>query len=232
MNSLGNTAEHETKFVFRNDAAHVVTHWLERHCRPDREYPVGFVSSLYYDTADWRLLDEKRNSDFAKTKVRVRWYESRAGGASSGPAHLEVKRKLGSRREKLRLPAGVSGAWLAGADPRDPKLMELPRSLVAEGIFLPGPLIPAFSIRYERHRFVDPRSGARLCLDRNIAVEAVNPRMVPRARPVRLRQAVFELKGNTRELPHGLARLTALGARKSSFSKYAICYRALVGESD
>jgi hypothetical protein len=49
---------------------------------------------------------------------------------------------------------------------------------------------------------------------------------------VRLRQAVFELKGNTRELPHGLARLTALGARKSSFSKYAICYQALVGESD
>ena len=67
---------YETKFVLDQCAEHIVRHWLSRVALPDPHYPANVVSSIYFDTHDWRYLNEKENSDFLKTKVRLRWYEA------------------------------------------------------------------------------------------------------------------------------------------------------------
>lgn len=80
--------EHELKFVFRNGFAREIVSWLEGRCLPDPEYPKGRVNSIYYDLRDHRLLDEKRNSDFLKTKVRLRWYADVHTQAALDPVFL------------------------------------------------------------------------------------------------------------------------------------------------
>ena len=54
--------EHEIKFTAASTRARVIRDYLRCHCLPDPKYPEGIVASLYYDTPDLRLLDEKTNN--------------------------------------------------------------------------------------------------------------------------------------------------------------------------
>ena len=100
-------------------------------------------------------------------------------------------------------------------------------ALVGAGVDLPAGFVPALRLVYDRERFIDPASGARLSLDSGIAPVEVAPwtgfsrqgalGLLP------LDTAIVEHKGPERELPAALAVLEALGARRGSFSKYAAC---------
>jgi hypothetical protein len=89
---------------------------------------------------------------------------------------------------------------------------------------LPPDLAPVMRLAYARHRFVDPR-GARISLDSDIGVQAVNPaRLHAPARRGSLAYSILEYKGHGPQLPAHLAPMTRLGARRTSFSKYLACY--------
>lgn len=220
--------DHEIKLVLSNAAAPSLLQWLRSRCWPDPIYPEATVSSIYYDTPDWRFLREKINSDFLKTKVRVRWYSDIDGGEPQNRSYLEVKRRVGSRRQKFRVETDVSGAWLSRCGLAAPRLLTLPAMLRARGIALPGPLFPVFQVRYKRLRFAEPSTGARLCIDYDICAPRVNGQMLPRANRFQLRHAVLEVKGSSAEIPEPLRRAAALGCRKRSFSKYAVCYQKIM----
>lgn len=217
-------SEHEVKFVVSAADADTVVRWLRCRCRPDPAFPAGIVSSIYYDTPDWRFLREKLNSDYLKSKVRVRWYADMETGRTSAVSFLEAKFKIGARRVKLRRETTFPGERLDAARLTASWLVDIPRGAPPGGVPLCGPLLPVFKIRYRRRRFVEPVSGARLNFDDDIRVTGINWRMVPRMHPFSLRTAVFELKGARTDLPAVLHPLTDLGCRKRSFSKYSVCY--------
>jgi len=221
--------EHETKFVFDAAIAPHFVNWLRCRCRPDPRFPAGTISSIYYDTPDWQFLREKINSDFLKTKVRLRWYADIDGESPSDHSFLEAKFRTGSQRSKIRLRTDHSGRWLDRVSLGDPRLLGIPRMLGSKDVVFARPLVPTFLIRYKRCRFIEPSTGARLSIDYDIQVPAVNWRMIPRAFPISLRQAVFELKGKAVDLPDILHPLTAMGCRKESFSKYSRCYENIMG---
>ena len=221
-------SEHETKFVLRNGAAEMMIRWLECRCRPDPEFPAGIISSIYYDTRDWRFLREKINSDFLKTKVRVRWYADIDTEEPGDASFLEAKYKVGARREKVRIKTDYTWKWLSRVALDNGKLHDIPQMLWSKGLFFPGRLYPAFLIRYKRRRFVAPVTQARLSIDYDISAPEVNLQMLPRTNPFRLEEAVFELKGKMVELPSFLHQITALGCRKNSFSKYMACYKRIM----
>ena len=221
-------ADHEIKLVLPNHRAPSLLRWLLARSRPDPLYPAATVSSIYYDTRDWRFLREKRNGDFLKTKVRLRWYADIDGSAPQDRSYLEVKHRIGSQRRKIRVETDFSGGWLSRSALANPRLLSLPPLLRAQGVALPGPLFPVFQVRYKRLRFAEPSTGARLCVDYDICAPNVNWQMLPRANRFRLRHAVFEVKGRNAEIPETLRRITALGCRKQSFSKYAICYQRIM----
>ena len=223
------STEHETKFVLDNHRAQVLIQWLKHRCTPDPQYPQGIVNSIYFDTPDWQFLGEKINSDFLKTKVRLRWYADMDGTTPEGPAFVEAKYKIGAARKKFRKQTHFSPQWLCTADLNSPKLAEVPFMLIREGIMTPTRLLAAFKIAYKRIRFVEPVTSARLSVDYDICAPAVNHQMVGRNNPFALRNAVFELKGSEQQLPHVLHQLTALGCRKDSFSKYSMCYQKITG---
>jgi hypothetical protein len=214
----GEPLDHEIKFLLPACAAAGAAALLAGCARRDREHPESVVDSIYFDTPALASLEAKRASDYRKSKLRLRWYD---GG---GTVWLELKRRAGSRRAKRRIALDLDGAELARAGLAARALVAPVRLLAALAEPLPAALRPVAHLRYRRSRFVDPGSGARLALDREIACLELDARAAPGVRPRALAVAVVETKGGERELPPALAALAALGARRASFSKYAACF--------
>jgi hypothetical protein len=213
---------HEIKHVLPAASAGPVEAWLGAVCRSERDRPPAWVTSVYFDSPGLHLLDEKVNSDYLKVKVRVRWYES-LDGTTGEPAFLEVKRRIGTRRDKQRSVVSLPGAALAQWALEDPRWL----SLVAGADPAAGPgLRPSLKLRYVRTRFLCDGSGARVAADRRIEVVAVHRALA--AVPVRAQvgQAVVEWKGLTADLPFHLRAITNFGARRQSFSKYLAAAQA------
>ena len=76
-------SNYELKFTVPPQSTAAIEAWLNASCCPDDAHPTNTVSSIYYDTPDWRHLREKANGDYLKSKLRLRWY-SRESSQSEG----------------------------------------------------------------------------------------------------------------------------------------------------
>lgn len=215
-------ATFELKFVAERWRAEPARRWLQVICRPDPTFPKGTVFTVYYDTPSLDRLGEKQNSDYLKTKVRLRWY--RLGDRVSDSAFLELKSRLGTRREKFRLPLALEPTWPTRGSLDVPSLRTVLRHLREAGIPAADHYRPVLLVRYQRHRFIEPLTRLRASLDTNICAPAASwaAQLVPSEVP--LPHCVFEFKGPRDHLPETLRPLTTFGFRKSSFSKYGACY--------
>ncbi len=219
--------EHETKYVLHNNKADILRRWLAKKCQPDPDYHEGKISSIYFDTKDFRMLNEKLSSDYLKTKVRLRWYSSIDSGEPFPATFLEIKNKIGSARVKIRDRLDIDSEWVLSHALHNPEYLVINKKIVAQGVIFKQTLYPVFQINYCRSRFVEPLTGARLAVDGNIHVTRINRQMVNRENFVPLPDAVFELKSQSCILPDWLHQVNALGCRKGSFSKYSACYAQL-----
>jgi hypothetical protein len=215
--------DHEVKFVLPAGRAAMVASFLHTVCTADPKHPRGRIASLYYDTLDLSLLADKVDSQYLKTKVRVRWYEESRSGEPQGLAFAEIKYRIGSRREKVHREIPVEAAWLARQPLESGAVAVLPDHLGLHGHRLPRPLVAALVVRYHRERFVEHHSGARVALDTSIAPGAAHPRILRGGYRRPLGVAVLEVKSTDRRLPALLRPLVALGCRQTSFSKYGAC---------
>ncbi|MDX1998988.1 MAG: polyphosphate polymerase domain-containing protein [Thermoanaerobaculia bacterium] len=208
---------HEQKWLYPVHLATAVQAFLAGVLRPDPVHPVGRVTSVYFDTPGLDSLAEKQASDYLKTKIRVRWYDG------AGTAFWEIKRRIGSRREKLRGDLALPAATAAGLDLDDPRWLAVPAELRQLGLPLVPDLRPSIEIRYRRRRFVDPATGARVALDDGILRGRTAARLSWLSGEA-LPWAVVEVKHPRAELGGPLYALAALGGRRVSFSKYgAVC---------
>jgi hypothetical protein len=223
--------EHEIKLVTPAARADLVTAWLAGRCRPDPRHPRSLVTSIYFDNRAALLLRAKLNSDFIKHKVRVRWYADPDTGVVEEPAFLEIKRKIGGRRFKRRIALRPGSAALAAGRPPASRLRALLACLRAEGHWAEADLQPFLRIAFRRRRFLDPDSGSRVSLDRDIRADCINPGLLPQRHPAPLAHAVIEVKGARGVLPASLMPLRALGCVPASFSKYARAYQKVARRS-
>ncbi len=222
----------ERKYVLPQPRTQGAAAWLRHACRPAPEYAIGSVSSCYFDTPNFDSYYESADGSLTKGKVRLRWYDARSPSASAAggtdadadmPAFLELKCRLGAeswkRRMALTLPRDAGGA------PALPGAAQLTELLARLGYSAPGALRPAALVRYRRRRFVEPVTGARVSLDHDVTVSAPWTRRAP---PLRLDEAVVELKGRDEDaLPHRLAALGRFAQPWSANSKYAAAVEAL-----
>lgn len=220
--------ETELKFVIPAYRTSLAVRLLDRICDPDPAFPEGIVSSIYYDSRDWAYLGDKRDSDYLKTKVRLRWYErvpSTAGNKDQSFA--EIKSRTGSQRQKLRVEMEYRGSDLAEMDLHDPELLQVPAKLVAAGASIRHALFPSFVVRYTRRRYIERGTRARIAIDYAIGSPRYNKYMLPGASPCTLQSSVLEIKGTNGQYPVGLRSALNLGFRREAFSKYYECYRRL-----
>jgi hypothetical protein len=216
--------DRELKFTLPDGRVGLARRMLEAACWLDQDYPAAYVWTIYYDTPYLTSLREKINSDYLKLKVRLRWY-AELEHPPSGPAFIEVKRRVGAHRDKVRLKAPYAAEELASWDLQDRRLRWLPLLLRTQGLQLQEIWYPVVLIRYRRDRFVEPVGRARVNLDSEIAAVAVNRGFVSTFDPSPIGQGILEVKGSEEELPTALRPLLLLGARKGSFSKFLAIHR-------
>lgn len=216
--------EHELKYLVPASAAAPLLAWLPAVCLRDAIYPPAAVHTVYYDTPGLTLLGDKVDSDYLKTKVRVRWYADLQGRPGTA-VFAELKLRIGNRRVKTRIALPVDGGDASRRPLHDPAWVDWVRPLAEASGGLPASLAPVLSLRYVRHRFGDPRTGARLTVDEAIAVERVNLHRLHGRATGRLPSAVVEYKGRHVDLPGHFSALLRFEARRSAFSKYLACWQ-------
>lgn len=226
------SSSRELKFIVTAKRAGRIAQWLEAVCRPDPDHPRAIVESLYFDTPRLHCVDEKLNSDYLKSKFRLRWYRlPDEPPQEDGPVFAEAKLRTGCYRHKLRAESPFPTPWLFETPLEDSGLLGFERLIRSHGIAVRHTLVPSFTVAYDRRRYVDHASGARLCVDTMIRVPRVNRMLLPRAPLPCLETAVVEVKGQHQVLPAHLHTLTDLGCRVASWSKYAACYQKLAGHN-
>jgi len=205
---------------------------LDHWCIPDPDFAQGRVRSIYYDDMAMSAYYEKVNGDFLKQKVRLRWYDpDQCVAEGKRTAFLEVKRKAGSGRSKKREQLDLDSEWLEEGDLTDERFIGLIRGEERpHGGEVPYNLFPVAEIQYKRWRFMCPTSGARVCLDAEIAVERVNSMLIANAIEFRLNDIVVEIKDVVPEEVPWVNSLCQMGFRKDSFSKYGRCMSRLTME--
>ena len=223
------TVEHEVKYVVPNAGVPALIPWLRARCRIHPEYAETQISSIYYDFPDWRLLGEKLNSTFLKTKVRLRWYANAHGDGAGETSFLEAKFKVGAHRKKVRFPSPLSRSQARDLPLQSVPFRRLPQMLHAHGFLQTHGLTPGFQITYTRLRFTHPASCHSFCLDYNIHVPRVNTSRLGRTGRGFLPRAVLEQKGPENQLSPLLGWLPHFGLQRGSFSKYSTCFLHLTG---
>ena len=219
-------SDFETKYISSNANAEKARRWLDLHFPRDPTFPETIISSVYFDTKDLALLDEKVESDHIKSKFRIRWYEDLIEKTPSDVCFFEFKHKVGENRFKKRIKSENTFFDLPlNHSSFQSSLNEL---RICENGML-AHVYPSFNVSYTRFRYCIPGTDIRLCIDYNIHVRSVNHHLI--MKPIKKRNlshCVFELKGETGILPEKLHFLEELGFYKSSFSKYEQCYTELL----
>jgi hypothetical protein len=215
--------ERELKFVLPAGRVHLARRRLETVCRRDPEFPAAMVWTIYYDSPALASLGEKINSDYLKRKIRVRWY-SDLQRRVAGPAFVEAKIRVGTRRSKVRALLPFPAAEIAGWELQDPRMLAFPLLLREHGVLHQQSWLPMMLIRYRRDRFIEPLTQSRVSLDSDISGVSANARVVSVPDVSPLADAVLEVKGTADELPRALLPLLALGLHKRSFSKFLVVH--------
>lgn len=213
--------EYELKFPFPQARSPLLMQWLRSHCVPHPEFPETLISSVYYDTPGWRLLNEKINSDYFKAKVRLRWYRKSPGASR---AWLEAKMKEGSQRIKFRRETALEGDRLMAASLESPLYEQALHPLREAGLSPGVRLTPVYQITYRRLRFTHRFSPSIFCIDHEITIPRSHPGRVRHIRPGTLPWAVLEQKGPLDELDPLLGASDYFRLQKKAFSKYMAAY--------
>jgi hypothetical protein len=235
----------EQKFFVTPDRMVLALALIRRKCRWDAAYPSEQINSLYFDTPELEQHERSLAGEFAKAKVRIRWYgaghdphgsaaEAVVAAPQSSPVNvwIELKERRGFASTKQRRPAEVAAAALhphalaAGIVP----LGTLLETMGEFGFFAAKRLCPVVAISYWRRRFIEPQTGFRVALDSAIRSSLVMPGVGRGERGLRLAGAVVEIKGPSGELPGRLLAMGELGSSWTRFSKYSSSLSAHAGD--
>lgn len=215
-------ASFETKYIVNQGAAPIVHSVLEAVTQSDPAYPIGRISSAYFDSPGLHLLQEKVDSDYIKFKVRLRWYDS---SANELPAYLECKKKIGTQRFKDRVDLLIPKSAVRESQEDYALLQQLSMATTLDIYDTKKyPIFPMIIVRYNRARFLDAASGSRISLDSNIRFSSVNSQFFPDLGGRRSNTCVLEIKNGTGDFPASLGRLRPILSPREAYSKYEECW--------
>lgn len=217
-------ARYEFKYLLDAEQLEWVRDRASVLLEPDRFGDNGAytVTSLYFDTWDWRMAYEALEGMRSRLKLRIRTY----GRQPVGPLWLEVKRREGTSILKSRAKVSLDEARRAA---RGEALEHAGDAGVVafENLRDRLDMTPRLWVRYHRQAWFSPfGDGARLTFDSRLEVlipDDEDPMRVPAEgwRHVPMAPAaLLELKFNNAS-PAWMQRVV-LGARltRESFSKY------------
>jgi hypothetical protein len=210
---------------------------LRRCCRAEILHPVGQVNSLYFDTPDLDQHERSLSGEYAKDKIRIRWYgeeydphmDRRADDGEGGcleptaTVWLERKSRRGFACTKQRASLEVPASRLRFSALHEGIVgtSSLVRTMAGFGLLAPGRLYPVVVISYWRYRFVEPETGFRISIDSHIRSSMVMPGKGKGERALELTGSVVEVKGPAFCLPRSLRPLAEIASSWTRYSKYS-----------
>ena len=169
---------YELKYVLDRSQYELVVEALATHMEPDPHSEGGryLVTSLYYDSADYKAYWEKINGHRFRRKVRVRVYNTPMVSPDS-PCFVEIKQRRNKTLQKKRVVLPYSTAVaLCGSGEDVYRPTEADRLVIEEVQYLYNTLRlqPACVVSYDRVAFegseYDP--GLRVTFDTNLKCRA------------------------------------------------------------
>lgn len=154
----------ELKYHLTERQAEVIRRAIEPWCVPDAyNGPRGYmISSLYLDSPTLEFHRARLRNDRDRLKLRIRTYES------TGPAQLEIKRKVGKIIAKERTAVARDALLVENGDDEIADLFHTLRHRTGAE--------PRLTVRYLREAWTSRvDSYARVTFDRNILAAAARP---------------------------------------------------------
>jgi hypothetical protein len=144
---------YELKYLIRREQQVALTAALAEYMTPDEHAAGSYpITSLYYDTPDYRCYWDKLDGHRVRRKVRVRVYGSETVTPAT-PCYLEIKQRINMtmRKRRVALPYGEAIAFDDFDQPR-PDLDAAPRATLQEVYYLYRTLQlrPACIVAYQR----------------------------------------------------------------------------------
>ena len=215
---------YEMKYLLNAEQTEHLIRGLEGHMLLDR-YGRTSITSLYYDTPNYRLIRCSTEKPQFKEKIRLRSY---GRATADSPVYLELKRKaygiVYKRRVQTTIPQAEkfiagSGELCAGG--------QINREITYFRDYY-GTLMPACMIIYDREAYFEPEGDLRLTVDfhpryRTEQLDLTCPMDgLPLLPPG---ETILEIKVQE-AMPLWLTEILDSGKIcKSSFSKYGEAYR-------
>lgn len=165
---------YELKYILNRSQYEQFATALLDYMEPDSYSEGGryLVTSLYYDTADYKAYWEKINGHRFRRKVRVRVYNAQMVSPDS-PCFVEIKQRTNKTLQKKRLLLPYSSAVALCGSGEDPNsTTERDQPVIQEVLYLFNTLRlqPACVVSYDRLAFngsqYDP--GLRVTFDTNL----------------------------------------------------------------
>lgn len=186
------------------------------------------ITSLYFDTADFAMIQDSLAKKHGKEKVRLRTYAPKP--LLTSPAFLEIKQKIAGIGYKYRVATtpATAGKFLSGQGSKeiaDERMMA--QLALLENRY--GTITPRMLITYKRQSFRGRNDhSVRVTVDANLTYAEVNHLTLTSLEASPLlpqNQVVMEIKVED-QIPVWLQTiLETYNLEKVSFSKYGQAYQ-------
>ncbi len=169
-------SRHELKYLLNEEQCNALSTvladymTLDAHGDDQGRYP---ITSLYYDTVDYRAYWDKVEGHKFRRKVRVRVYGGKVV-KSDTPCFVEIKQRINKTLQKKRviLPYEMATALCGAGAEVQTELSEADQAVVSEVRYLQATLQlqPACVVSYDRLAFEggDYDPGLRVTFDTNL----------------------------------------------------------------
>ncbi|MBI5029551.1 MAG: polyphosphate polymerase domain-containing protein [Chloroflexi bacterium] len=209
----------ELKYLVSLKAANEFKKSLSAYLVPDNHGDTSgsyYLSSLYYDSPDFRFYQEKVDGIKFRRKLRIRHYESRGPLSDNTLVFVEIKQRVNRVTQKRRVVLPYCAA-LQLCDQRDiPKHAPEDAAVIDEIICMlwQSNLRPASIVRYSRQALVGTEydAGLRVTFDNDLSyqIDHLELHEEPNGLPLfKAGWTIIEIKINER-MPYWLTELIAL----------------------
>ena len=217
---------YELKYVLTKEQIGNLIQALDGHMKVDK-YGKTSIASLYYDTADSRLIRKSLEKPKFREKIRLRSYGLATGDK---PVFLELKRKAYGIVYKRRVETKVEDV----NDFFDYKLDHVADGQIAKEITYfrnyYGKLVPSCLIIYDRVAYFEEEGDLRLTIDYNPRYRIDNLTLdysMEGTSPLKDGEAILEVKVQD-SVPLWLSHiLDKYKIYNNSFSKYGKAYESV-----
>ncbi len=211
----------ELKYLVHVKTMYQIMDAIKEYCQPDENGTDGMykISSLYYDTGDFKFYHEKADGQKFRQKLRLRKY-----AADSENSFFEIKQRYNSTVMKKRVKMADEDALKLARGQSEPGVYKYNQGVIEQIEYLLSvhSLVPKLNVSYMRRAFMGRyEDDLRVTFDTNLKCSRHNDELNQKYM-IHPSYAVMEIKADER-VPMWLIRvIQKYNLEANRVSKYCL----------